>query len=199
MLLEAVNPRVAHAVGELLLLAPEHLLGQVLDALHLVVVKGLAHDPFLEVLGLRALALGELVVGVGVHDRVQEVLVQKGHAHLEAPGHGSLVGAQAVVHVEHAKLADALLVELAPVGRLVEVEVAREGLVRALPREHHLDAQALDLARQQKHGRPRPNGGHVVRLKVVDHVRDGVDALLHGEDERVVVRAQEVRHALRGH
>ena len=77
-----------------------------------------------------------------------------------------------------AYLAAGLLVELLLVGREVEVEVAAQELVGALPREHHLDAQRLDLARHQKHGRAGPDRRHVVGLVVVDHLLDRVDPVL---------------------
>jgi hypothetical protein len=77
-----------------------------------------------------------------------------------------------------AYLAAGLLVELLLVGREVEVEVAAQELVGALPREHHLDAQRLDLARHQEHGRAGPDRRHVVGLVVIYHLLDRVDPVL---------------------
>ena len=77
--------------------------------------------------------------------------------------------------------------ELRAVGRFVEVEVPSEGLISSLSRHDHLDPHCLDLTCEQKHGRTSTDGGHVIRLEVIDHVRDGVDALLDGEGEAVVI------------
>lgn len=71
-----------------------------------------------------------------------------------------------------------LLVELLLVGCLVEVEVASEELVGALAGDDHLDPERLDLARHEEHGRARPDRRHVVRLRVVDHVLNGINAVL---------------------
>lgn len=48
------------------------------------------------------------------------------------------------------------------VGRLVEVEVPPEDLVRALARQHHLDPHSLDLARHEEH---RRRGAHLGQAK----------------------------------
>jgi hypothetical protein len=66
-------------------------------------------------------------------------------AHLESVGHSGLVRAQAVRQVERVHLPDALFVQLLAAGRLVEVQVARHRLVRALTRHDHLHAHRLDL------------------------------------------------------
>jgi hypothetical protein len=87
-----------------------------------------------------------------------------------------------------------LAVQLLLVGRLVEVEVASEELVGALAGDDHLDPEGLDLARHEEHGRARPDCGDVVRLRVVDHVLDGVDVVLNGEVELMVQGAQVLRH-----
>ena len=85
------------------------------------------------------------------------------------------------------------------VRRLVEVQVAAEDLVGALAGEHHLDAHRLDPARHQVHRRRGADGGHVVGLDVADHVRQRVEALLHGEVEAVVHGAEvRRRRAARG-
>mmetsp|Transcript_47141 Transcript_47141/g.124201 ORF Transcript_47141/g.124201 Transcript_47141/m.124201 type:complete len:620 (-) Transcript_47141:169-2028(-) len=192
--LEAVDPRVTDAIGELLLLAPEHVIGEEGLLGH---VEGGAHEPLFEV--LRGLALGDhLVLARNLHGRVEHVLVEEGHADLEAVGHRRLVGTQAVVLAQVVHLAHALLVQLRAVGRLVEVEVAGEGLVGALARHDHLDAHRLDLAREEEHGRARAYGGHVVRLQVVDDVRDGVDALVDCEREAVVLGPDKFGHRFRG-
>jgi hypothetical protein len=116
--------------------------------------------------------------GVHAHRDVDELLVEERHADLQAPRRRGLVGAQAVVLVQGLHLAAGLPVELLLVGGEVEVEVAAQELVGALPGQHHLHAQRLDLASHQEHGRAGPDRRHVVRLVVVDHLLDRVDAVL---------------------
>mmetsp|Transcript_19641 Transcript_19641/g.45024 ORF Transcript_19641/g.45024 Transcript_19641/m.45024 type:complete len:533 (+) Transcript_19641:351-1949(+) len=189
VLLEPVDPVVANAVRELLLLAEEHLLGEVRCAVGSVAVEGLAHGPLLDELGLLTL-VDHLVLAVEEHGRVQKVLVEEGHPSLHAPRHCRLVCAQAVELVKVVELAHALLVQLLAGGRLVEVEVPPKLLVGPLSRDDHLDSERLDLAGQDEHGGPRADRRHVVGLEVVDHVLDGVDSLLHSEVELVVVGAE---------
>mmetsp|Transcript_19617 Transcript_19617/g.51151 ORF Transcript_19617/g.51151 Transcript_19617/m.51151 type:complete len:332 (-) Transcript_19617:1170-2165(-) len=147
VVLEAVHPVVADAVAELLLLAPEHRLGQVGC---LRGIKSLADEVLLH-LGVHAIRLhivvAHLLLGVDGHGERQELLVQEGHSPLQPPGKGRLVGAQHVPVMQPCHLADALAVELLRAGRFVEVQVAAKRLVRALAGEHHLGAQRLDLAR----------------------------------------------------
>eukprot|EP00955_Chlamydomonas_euryale_P036273 350389-Chlamydomonas_euryale.AAC.4 len=185
VLLDAVNPVVADAVRELLLLAPQHVVRQVRP---LGRVKCLAHDPLLDA---AILFVDHLLLGVNVHRELEEPLVQEGHAALDAPRHGRLVGAQAVVLVQRKQLTARLGVELLRVGRLVEVEVATKDLVCAFARQNHLHPERLDLSRHEEHGRRCTNRRRVKRLNVVDHIGDGVDALLHGERELVVVGVEE--------
>lgn len=177
---ETIDPVVANAVTELFFLPVENMLGQVRV---LVVVERLPHDPLLD-------AAQVLVVhfpfGVHAHGDVDELLVEERHADLQAPRRRGLVGAQAVVLVQGFHLAAGLPVELLLVGGEVEVEVAAQELVGALPGQHHLHAQRLDLASHQEHGRAGPDRRHVVRLVVVDHLLDRVDAVLYGEVELVM-------------
>jgi len=67
-------------------------------------------------------------------------------------------------------LSDRFPVELGRIGRLVEVEVAAEDLVRSLPAEHHLAAGGLNAPGQQDHGCGSTHSGHIERLQVVDDV-----------------------------
>ena len=71
-----------------------------------------------------------------------------------------------------------LAVELLLVGCLVEVEVASKELVGAFAGDDHLHPERLDLARHEEHGRARPDRRHVVRLGVVDHVFNCINAVL---------------------
>ena len=86
-LLQRVDPGITHAVAELLLLPPGHLLRQ-----H--VGEGLAHDLLLD-----GRARAHLRLGIQAHRHVQELLVQERHAAFDAPGGKALVGAQAVVEM----------------------------------------------------------------------------------------------------
>ena len=119
----------------------------------------------------------QLVIGVGQHGHIQHLFVEERNTDFEAVGHGGLIRAEAVVEGEVAHLAHTLLVELGSVGRLVEVEVAGQSLVSTLSRHDHLNTHGLDLARKEEHRRSRADGGDVVRLEMVNHVRNGVDAL----------------------
>src|SRR3546814_19755420 len=69
-----------------------------------------------------------------ISDWSSDVCSSDRHPRLHAPGHHRLVGAQAVELVQRIELAHRLLVEGARVRRLVEVQVAAEGLVAALAR-----------------------------------------------------------------
>mmetsp|Transcript_10392 Transcript_10392/g.25345 ORF Transcript_10392/g.25345 Transcript_10392/m.25345 type:complete len:334 (-) Transcript_10392:712-1713(-) len=195
VLLEAIDPAVPHPIRELLLLPVEDFMGEVFFAVGTIAVEGLSQQPLLDVLLLRAL-VDHLDFGVKLHDDVEEVLVQEWHPHLQPPGHSGLVGAKAVIEVEVLDLAHTLLVQLLAVRRLVEVEVAAELLVGTLTGEHHLHAHRLDLTGEEEEGGARADSGHVVRLEVVNHVLDSVDALLDGEVELVVLRPEHLRHLL---
>ena len=89
---------------------------------------------------------------------------------------------------------DTLLVESSLVRRVVEVQVPSEDLVTALTTEHHLDAHSLDLAREQVHGRRGADGGDIVRLQVVDDIRQSVKTLVDGEGHDVMLGTQELGH-----
>eukprot|EP00123_Amoebidium_parasiticum_P000874 comp11789_c0_seq1/m.6394 comp11789_c0_seq1/g.6394 ORF comp11789_c0_seq1/g.6394 comp11789_c0_seq1/m.6394 type:complete len:565 (+) comp11789_c0_seq1:267-1961(+) len=190
VLLEPIDPAVAHTVRELLLLAPEHLVRQVR-----VVggIKCLAHHPLLHLAPpVSVSSTNQLVCGVHPHGNVEECLVKERHTSLNTPCAGCLVGAQAVVHVQGLELTNGLLLELLAVGGLVEVQVAPKHLVGTLPRQHHLDPHGLDLARHQVHGRGRTHRRDIVCLEVVDDVRESVDTVLDREGELVVPGAQEL-------
>lgn len=150
LVLEAVDPAVADAVGELLLLSPQDVVGEVgLGARLAGGVEGLAHDVLLDA---ALVLLDQLLLGVDVHGNVKELLVEERNAGFDTPCRGGLVGAQAVGQVQVLDPTHGLLVEGLLVGRVVEVEVATEGLVRALARKDHLDTHGLDLAGEQEHG-----------------------------------------------
>ena len=190
MRLQAVDPAIAHAIAELLLLPPQ-------DRLRQVAIEGRAQDALLHPLRIAAGLVDHLPFRVDAHRHVQELAVQERHPRLHAPGHHRLVGAQAVVVVQRVQLADQFLVELARVRRLVEVQVAAEDLVAALAAQHHLHPHRLDPPRQQEHRRGRADGGDVVGLDVADHFRQRVQAFLEGVFEAMVHGAQRLRGDLR--
>ena len=185
MLPERVDPPVADPVRELLLLAPQHGVGQ-------VVGEGLAQNPLLDPAG------GHLGGRIDGHGHVQELLVEEGDAGLDAPRGRRLVRAQTVELVQPVELADGLLVEGAGVGGAVEVKVAAEDLVRPFAGKDHLDAEGADAAGHQVHGGGGAHGGDVEGLKVVDDVGEGVESLLDGEVELVVDGADVVGDELGG-
>jgi len=187
-ILEAINPAVTDTVGELLLLAPEDLLGEVgLDVGLVGSVEGLADDVLLD-----TLLVDHLLGGVNAHGGLKELLVQEGDTSLQTPGGGGLVGAQAVSQVQVLHTADGLLVELLAVGRSVEVQVSTEDFVAALTGQNHLDTHSLDLTGEQVHGSRSTDGGDIVGLQVVDNIGEGVQAVLNGESESVMLGAQEL-------
>mmetsp|Transcript_23956 Transcript_23956/g.68591 ORF Transcript_23956/g.68591 Transcript_23956/m.68591 type:complete len:392 (-) Transcript_23956:92-1267(-) len=91
-------------------------------------------------------------------------------------------------------LSDVLLVELLRVRCLVEVQVAAEDLVGALPAQNHLHARRLDAPRHEVHGRGRADGRDVEALQVVDDVLQSVDALLRRERVLVVHGVEVLGH-----
>ena len=193
---EAVHPVIPDAVRELLLLAPKHLRGEVrvVGGVERLAQQVLLQERVAVLVLLRD--VDHLLRGVGVHGVVAHRLRQKRRAHLDAPRHRALVGAEHVPLVQARRLALALLVELLLGGRLVEVQVPAEQLVRALAGEHHLEPHALDPAAQQVH---RHGRAHLLeRLEVVHHVGQRIQRLLGREVDLVVHGAELVRHLLRG-
>lgn len=65
-----------------------------------------------------------LVLGIDVERDLEELLVEEGHSSLETPGHGRLVGSEAVGRVEVLGSLDEFLVERLGVRGGVEVEVS---------------------------------------------------------------------------
>ena len=181
VILQRVDPGVAHAIGKLLLLAPQHLVRQVAR-------KGLPQDPLLDAAG------GHLPGRVHRHGHIQEFLVEEGNPGFDPPRRHGLVGPQAVELVKSVEFADGFLMEGARVGRPVEVQVAAEHLVGPFARQHHLDPQGADATGHQVHGRGRAHGGHVEGLQVMDDVRQRVESFLHREVELVVDGADVVGH-----
>ena len=127
----------------------------------------------------------------------------------EAKLHDSLVGPQTVRSVEVLDSPHTLLVERLWIRSGVEVQVAckcrqfslqfgndlrtAEDLVTALSTEDHLHTHGLNLPAEQVHRRTRTNGGNIVGLKVVDHVRNGIEPLLNCEGVLMVDGAEVVR------
>ena len=90
-LLQGVNPRIAYAVAELLLLSPRHLFWQ-----H--ILKRLTHDALLHGrLGVRTIEAAHLSLGIGAHSHVKEFLVEERHTSFHAPRREALVGTQTVI------------------------------------------------------------------------------------------------------
>ena len=192
---EAVHPVIPDAVRELLLLAPKHLRGEVrvVGGVERLAQQVLLQERVAVLVLLRD--VDHLLRGVGVHGVVAHRLRQKRRAHLDAPRHRALVGAQHVPLVQPRGLTLALLVELLLGGRLVEVQVPAEQLVRALTGQNHLEPHALDPAAQQVHGHRR---AHLLeRLEVVHHVGQRVQSFFRREVDLVVHGAQLVSHLLR--
>ena len=129
---QRVDPIVAYAIAELLLLAVQDGLGQ-------ESFEGLTDDGLLD-FSLAA----HLGLGVESHGIIDEFPVEEGHSGFDAPGHHGFVGAGAIVLVQAEDLSDGLLVELALVRGHVEVEVAAKQLVRAFAAEHHFDTHGAD-------------------------------------------------------
>ena len=94
--------------------------------------------------------------------------------------------------MEFGDFAYGLVVKVLGRRGLVEVEIASEDLVRSLSRENHLDTHRLDYAGEQIHRSRCPDGRHVVGLDVVDHIPDGIQALLDGEIHLVMDSADVV-------
>mmetsp|Transcript_118441 Transcript_118441/g.330400 ORF Transcript_118441/g.330400 Transcript_118441/m.330400 type:complete len:238 (-) Transcript_118441:799-1512(-) len=191
MCLDRVDPSVANAVAELLLLPPEDALRQVCTGPRHV--ESLSEHPLFHPL-LPGLVGTHLLPRVEVQREFHEAPVKEGDARLDAPGHHGLVRAEAVVEVQLFHLADVLLVELCRVRCFVEVKVAAKDLIGTLPAEHHLDARCLDSPRHEVHGCGSAHGCHVEALEVVDDIGQGIDALLRRESELVVHGAQVLGH-----
>ena len=186
MVAQAVDPPIADAIAELLLLAVQDELGQ-------ESFEGLTDDGLLD-FSLAA----HLGLGVESHGIIDEFAVEEGHSGFDAPGHHGFVGAGAIVLVQAEDLSDGLLVELALVRGHVEVEVAAKQLVRAFAAQDHLDAHRLDFPGHQVHRSGGPDSGHVVGLDVADDFTEGVEAFLNREVQWMVHSADGVRDLLRG-
>ncbi len=181
--LEPIDPAITHAIAELLLLPPQ-------DRIRQVAFERLAQHRFLDPARATGTLPDHLVLRIDAHRHVEEFAVQERHARLHAPGHHRFVGAQAVVVVQRIQLAHQLFVELAGVGRFVEVQVAAEDFVAALTGEHHLYAHRLDPSRQQEHRGGGADGGDVVGFHVADHVGQRIKPFFEGVLETVVDRAE---------
>mmetsp|Transcript_14861 Transcript_14861/g.42369 ORF Transcript_14861/g.42369 Transcript_14861/m.42369 type:complete len:531 (+) Transcript_14861:157-1749(+) len=196
VLLQPVHPVVSNTVRKLLLLSPEHLLGEERILRH---VKRLAQHVLLQ-LWVGAVRLGleirHLLPGIHRHREIQKGLVKERHPRLDSKGKRCLVGPHDVKFVQPLHQPDAFLVVLLGTGGLVEVQISAQLLVSPLPGQNNLDAQRLDLPRQQEH---RDGGADLlVRLDVIHQLVQGVDSLLHRERELVVVRPEEISHLAGG-
>ncbi len=127
-----------------------------------------------------------------------DLLVEKRNTRFDTPCGRRLVGAQAIGEMQVLDPPHRLDVEGVLVGRRVEVQIPAKDLVTTFTAQDHLDAQGLDLAAEQKHRGRGPDRGDVVRLEVVDDVRQRVQAVLDREGEVVMLRPQELGHLERG-
>lgn len=84
-------------------------------------------------------------------------------------------------------------VQSGELGHVMETkERTTKDLVATLTTQNHLHTHSLDLATEEVHGRASADRRNVVRLQVVDHIGDRVEALLNGEDVFVVDCAEVV-------
>ena len=125
MVPKSVDPPVAHPIAKLLLLPPENLVRQkrVIRS-----VKCFSEDVFFNP---SLTDVDHLLLRINIHGHFEEVRVQEGHASLNTPSHRALIGPQAVVDVELGHFVDEFRVQFLFIGRLVEVEVARQDLIRS--------------------------------------------------------------------
>lgn len=165
---QRINPTVAHTVGELFFLPPGNVLRE-----H--VGKGFA-DYFLFYL----LAGAHLDCRIDAHGNIQEFFVEEGDTSFHSPGCKAFVGTEAVVQMQFGELAHGFFVKGLRCGRLVEVKVTAEHLVRTFAAEYHLDAHAFDDTCQQIHGGGGADSGYVVSLNEIDDVADSIEAFLNG-------------------
>lgn len=87
-------------------------------------------------------------------------------------------------------LATCLVMEFFFVRCLVEVQISSEDLIGALPGDHHLHSQRLDLTSHEEHWSARPDGSDVVRLNVIDYVLNSINPILNCEVELVMDSAK---------
>ncbi len=187
---ERVNPAVAHAVAELLLLPPHNLGGQ-------QILKRLPQNPFFHALRPVLLHDRHFVLRIDPHRGVDEFLVQKRNAPLHTPRGQRFVGAEAVIQMQLAHLADKLLVKFPRVRRLVKIKIPAEQLVAALAGKNHLDSHRPDRAGKQIHGRGRADSRDVVGFDMINHVRQSVQSLLHGKMNLMMNRSDRGGHSTR--
>ena len=100
--------------------------------------------------------------------------------------------------MQFAEFSHRFVVKFLSVRRFVEIEVSAEYFVGTFAREHHLDAHRLDDASEQIHRSGCAHGGYVVGFDVINHVANGVEALLNGIIYFVVNSSDEVSHLASG-
>ena len=91
-----------------------------------------------------------------------------------------------------------LLVECLLVRGSVEVQVAAKYLITTFTTHNHLHPHSFDLPTKEVHRRAGANRRDVVRLKVVNHIGDRVETLLHGESIFMMDSSQVMRRFSRG-
>ena len=133
-----------------------------------------------------------LCFGVRAHCYVEEFFVEEWYTTFHTPCRQTLVGAQAIVHVEFGEFSHGFVVEILGTWCLVEVEVTTEDFVSTLTRKHHLDTHRLDDAGKEVHRCGGTNSGHIVGLDEIDDIVEGIESLLDGVVDFVVNRADIV-------
>mmetsp|Transcript_8527 Transcript_8527/g.21772 ORF Transcript_8527/g.21772 Transcript_8527/m.21772 type:complete len:415 (-) Transcript_8527:77-1321(-) len=141
----------------------------------------------------------QLVEGVHVRIRLGEDLcVEEGHTRLQPVRHAHAVRALQVDRVQVPPDAQCLRLHLLAAGAVAEVEVATEELIRALTRQHHLGVRAGEFG-EKVVGDGGADQLGLVRLKVIDDLRQHGEGLLGAEEVLVVVRAEVARHLACSH
>ena len=86
----------------------------------------------------------------------------------------------------------AFLVESLLIWRSVEIEITAENLIATFATQHHLYSHRFNLPTEEVHWGAGSHSRHVIRLEVVDNIRNGVKPFLYGEHVFVVVGPEVV-------
>ena len=88
---------------------------------------------------------------------------------------------------------DTFLVESLLVRCRMEIKVAAEDFITSFTAQYHLYPHGLDLSAEEIHRRARSYSCYIVRLKVINNVRNGIQTLLNGKDVFVMNCSEVVR------